>query len=523
MPRGVRASRGGVAALFALGMLVLAGIEIQAAPPEAFEVTYAPAVARGPVRARLYVMLGAANGPGEPRFGPSWFGTQPFFAVETKDWQPGQAWKVGADAAGFPGALSALPAGSYKAQAVLRLNPDTHRLGNGEGNAYGPIVEFEVKEGAEPSANVPLLVDTIVPPRTFPESDRLKLVELPSPLLSAFHGREIRQRAAVVLPKRLVDGTETGKLPTVYIVPGFGGDHFMARSMAGEGAGSSGYGRIADDFIRVVLDPDCGTGHHVFANSANNGPRGKALVEEFIPYLEKTFPMLADPRARLLTGHSSGGWSTLWLQVNYPEFFGGTWSTAPDSMDFHDFSGINLYSKDVNLFRDEKGDRRPIGRQKGRVVLWLATFSKVEDVIGDGGQLHSFEAVFSPKGKDGRPRPLYDRETGAIDPETVRAWESYDIRAILERDWPTLGPKLAGKLRVITGEEDTFYLDGASRLLKAALAKLGSDAVVEMVPGRDHGTVLDDALWRRIDREMRQTVSAVRPDLAPKPEEAEAR
>ena len=44
------------------------------------------------------------------------------------------------------------------------------------------------------------------------------------------------------------------------------------------------------DLVRIILDPDCGTGHHVFADSATNGPRGKALIEEFIPYLEKTFP-----------------------------------------------------------------------------------------------------------------------------------------------------------------------------------------------------------------------------------------
>ena len=52
---------------------------------------------------------------------------------------------------------------------------------------------------------------------------------------------------------------------------------------------------IGKDFIRVVLDPDCGTGHHVFADSATNGPRGTALVEEFIPYIERTFPAIADP------------------------------------------------------------------------------------------------------------------------------------------------------------------------------------------------------------------------------------
>jgi S-formylglutathione hydrolase FrmB len=507
----------------AAGLLGLGSPIGAAAAPPAFEVTYAPAVARGPVTARLYVMLASGEGGRrEPRFGPDWFRPQPFFAVEARDWQPGQPLVVGADAAGFPAPLAELPPGSYRAQAVLRLNPDTHRLGDGEGNAYGPVVSFEVKADAAPAAAVPLLVETVVPPREFRETERLKLVTLPSPILSAFHGRPIRHRAAVVLPKRVADGSDTGRLPTLYIIPGFGGDHFAARAIAGEGFGFDWYGRIADDFVKVVLDPDCGTGHSVFADSATNGPRGKALVEEFIPHLEKTFPLLADPRARLLTGHSSGGWSTLWLQVTYPEFFGGTWSTSPDPVDFHDFSAIDLYAEGANVFRDAMGDRRPIARRAGRAVLWLEDFSRMEDVIGDGGQLRSFEAVFSPRGADGKPRPLYDRKTGAVDPETARAWEAYDIRAILEKDWPTLGPKLAGKLHVITGAEDTFYLEGAVVRLKAALEKLGSDAAVEVVPGRDHGTVLDAALGRRLDGEMRRAVSALRPDLAPKEKAAAA-
>ena len=112
----------------------------------------------------------------------------------------------------------------------------------------------------------------------------------------------------------------------------------------------------------------------------------------------------------------------------------------------------------------------------------------MDDVIGWGGQLGSFEAVFSPLDRDGRPRKLWDRATGAIDPEVAKAWEAYDIRLVLERNWPTLGPKLKGKLHVITGDLDTFYLEGAVKLLKESLAKLGSDAVVEIIPGRDHGT-----------------------------------
>ena len=260
------------------------------------------------------------------------------------------------------------------------------------------------------------------------------------------------------------------------------------------------------ELIRVILDPDCGTGHHVFADSAFNGPRGRALVEELIPHIEKNFPAIAKPQARFVNGHSSGGWSSLWLQVAYPDVFGGVWSISPDPVDFRDFQQINLYEAGENMFRDRGGDPRPIARRGTRPVLFYESFSRMEDVIGDGGQLHSFEAVFSPIEKDGRPRPLYDRATGKVDPETAKTWEAYDIRLVLERGWNSLAPKLAGKIHVVMGDLDTFYLEGASRRLKESLARLGSDAVIEIVPNRDHSTILDAGLAERFNREMNEAL-----------------
>ena len=192
--------------------------------------------------------------------------------------------------------------------------------------------------------------------------------------------------------------------------------------------------------------------------------------------------------------------------MTYPDVFGGTWSTSPDPVDFRDFQKIDLYAPGENMFRDRAGNRRPIARMGTRPILFYDHFSKMDDVIGWGGQLGSFEAVFSPIGRDGRPRKLWDRSTAAIDPEVAKAWEAYDIRLVLERNWPKLAPKLKGKLHVITGGLDTFYLEGAVQLLKKSLMKLGSDAVVEIIPNRDHGSVLDARLAQRLDREMKAAV-----------------
>jgi S-formylglutathione hydrolase FrmB len=250
----------------------------------------------------------------------------------------------------------------------------------------------------------------------------------------------------------------------------------------------------------VHLDPTVPTGHCVFADSANNGPWGTALVKEFSPYIEKTFRGYGKPEGRFVTGHSSGGWSSLWLQVTYPETFGATWSTAPDPVDFRDFQQIDLYQQGVNMFTDSAGKPRPLARRGDEPIIFYKQFSDMERPIR-GEQLGSFEAVFSPRDKDGQPRTLWNRITGAVDNDVALAWRKYDIGHILRTQWKELEPKLKGKLHVYMGTQDTFYLEGAVELLQKDMKALGSDAKVELFPG-DHSTVMTRSLRTRIDKEM---------------------
>jgi hypothetical protein len=71
---------------------------------------------------------------------------------------------------------------------------------------------------------------------------------------------------------------------------------------------------------------------------------------------------------------------------------------------------------------------------------------------------------------DGYQAKLWDAETGAIDPEVAKCWrDHYDLRALLQRDWERLGPRLQGKLHVTMGTKDTFYLDAAAHRLEQFL------------------------------------------------------
>ena len=467
---------------------------LAAAAPLEFRLTFDRSASAGPFTGRVYVMLTKADTQALPS-GPNWFKPEPFFARDVKDWRPGEPLVLGADALGFPYPLAKLPKGTYTAHAVMDFDRGDLRFSSAEGNAHSKPLRREF----DPTSTGPvaLKIDQIYKARRFVETERVKLVDVESKLLSAYHGRPVRLRAGVVLPASFAKEPRR-RYPVVYEVPGFGGDHFGAFRAASRNPSDV----AGIEVVYVVLGPGCRLGHHVFADSANNGPCGRALVEELIPHVEAKFRGLGRPEARLVTGHSSGGWSSLWLQVTYPDFFGGVWSTAPDPVDFRDFQRIDLTRGGTNMFTDADGRQRPLARRGGKPVLWYKAFSDMEEVMGHGGQLASFEAVFSPRGPDGRPRRLWDRSTGAVDPEVARSWQRYDIGLVLERNWKALGPKLAGKLHVYCGGEDTFYLEGAVALLKESLAKLGSDAVVEIVPGRDHGNLLDRKMRERIAREM---------------------
>jgi S-formylglutathione hydrolase FrmB len=420
--------------------------------------------------------------------------------MDVTDWTPGTDLVFGPETAarilGHPQSFSDWQPKEGKVQAVIRFNPWERDVGRGAGNGFSSARELsaDVTSGGEP-----LLVDQLVPGQVFEETASIRLVSHRSVLLSEFHRQPVLMRASVLLPASYATQKER-RYPVVYVIPGFTGTHhaFLATKDPPGSENPTGV-----EFIRVILNPDCPLGHHVFADSANNGPWGQALIEELIPELDRRFRTIPQATARLLNGHSSGGWSSLWLQVSYPETFGGTWSTAPDPVDFRDFQMINVYRPGENVYRTPDGSRQPIARKsKTEVLLWYDDFDHMEEVLGQGGQLHSFEAVFSPRGEDGRPKPLWSRRTGDIDPAVAKAWEAYDIRLLLERNWATLGPRLAGKLHIFMGDQDTFYLEGATILLKESLQKLGSDAVVEIHPGKDHRTVLTGELQTRMRREM---------------------
>jgi len=191
---------------------------------------------------------------------------------------------------------------------------------------------------------------------------------------------------------------------------------------------------------------------------------------------------------RLLTGHSSGGWTVLWLQTHYPKVFTACWSSSPDPVDFRSFQQIDLYN-DKNMFYAKDSSLRMAGTIAGRFPwIFMKNMYDMEHVIWRGEQMHSFNFVFSTMNSDGTPRSLINEATGDIDPVTFEHWKQYDISLYVRTNWQQLKPDLQGKIRVSVGSQDNFLLNYPVHLLDDEMKKIDAGFVFGYYPG-DHFTV----------------------------------
>ena len=238
---------------------------------------------------------------------------------------------------------------------------------------------------------------------------------------------------------------------------------------------------ISDDFPRfIVIEVQHANPYYddsYAVNSANIGPYGDAITYELIPYIEEQFRGVGEGWGRFLYGGSTGGWEALAVQVLYPDEYNGTFAACPDPIDFRAYTLVNIYDDDNAYYVDGpfKRIKRPVRRNYlGEVDATIEDYNHMELALAtrgrSGDQFDIWQAVYSPMGEDGYPKPIWDKRTGEIDHDVARYWrDNYDLRYILERDWATLGPKLQGKIHIYCGDMDNYYLNNAVYLTEAFL------------------------------------------------------
>lgn len=440
-------------------------------------------------------------------------------AREVARLEPGATVDLDADVTAFPTPFSQLKPGRYAVQAVLDRDHSYNYTGRSGGDLVSGVVEMDLPGDAaqlltlattipeadplQPLSNVPAAMKPVyaaAKPDIHP-------IDFASASLSSFWGRPVALHGWVVTPPDYA-AHPGRRYPTVYYTQGFGGSLRSLHDVAVARWDEMKTGK-SPSMIWVGIDQSSSSGTSEFVNSVNNGPWGQALTAELIPHLERQYRMDAKPAGRLLTGHSSGGWAALWLQVNYPKLFGGAWPTSPDPSDFHNFLGVDLYARGANVYRKPDRTPWPLAQDKGEMLVSIEDFTRREVVVGEyGGQMASFEWVFSPRGADGLPLPMFDRATGAVDSAVIAYWkEHYDVAERLRRHWPELRRDLDGKIHLTVGSADTFFLDGSAHRLEATMKELGARTDFRYLEGRGHFDLYTEGddrwgLYKTIAREM---------------------
>ena len=485
-----------------------------------FSITIADSLHRIPLDGRLLLILSDTGSDEEPRnLVSDDYRSAQVFGMDVTGWENGEAKVFTGNADGAPlASFDEIPEGEYRVQAALHLY-ETFNLASGHtvslpmdrgegqnwrtapGNLFSKPVRITIEKNVRKRYNIRL--DEVNPPIPEPEDTRyVKHIRIESKLLTEFWGRPMYLGAHILVPEGFDEHPEArypicifhghfpsdfGDFRTEPPDPGMKPDTSERFRITGyniiqqQSAYDFYMKWISKDFPRMLIveiqhaNPYYDDSYAV--NSENLGPYGDAITYELIPEIEKRFRGIGEGWSRFLYGGSTGGWEALAVQVFYPDEYNGCFAACPDPIDFRAYCLVNIY-EDENAYHDSGpfgNIERPAHRDwLGQVSSTVRGQNLMENAIGNnsrsGGQWDIWQAVYSPRGDDGYPKPIWDKKTGVIDREVAEYWrENYDLRHILQRDWKTLGPKLEGKIRIYCGDMDNYYLNDAVYLMEEFL------------------------------------------------------
>lgn len=471
-----------------------------------FEIAFPESLSSKPLDG--HILLGISrNKESEPRFQleeEEALSAQ-FFGLDVNGWKPGTPAIVDEATLGYPlVSLREIPAGDYYVQAVLNVYSTYHRADGhaiklppdmGEGQQWnrkpGNLLNKPMFVHIDPSKGgvIRIALDDRIAPIPPPQDSKyVKHMRMQSKLLSEFWGTPTYLGAIVVLPQGFEEHPNA-HYPLLIDHGHFASDfrfflaempkdippeHLQITQLANRFYQDWTSGHLPRMLLIMLQHANPYYDDSYAVNSANLGPYGDAITQELIPEIEKRFRGIGQPWARALMGGSTGGWEAAAQQIFYPDYFNSAYCFCPDPVDFRGYQNVNIY-EDKNAFWDVgpfgKVPRAEMRTETGKLLAVMEPTVRREEVMGTHGrsteQFGIWQAVFSPVGADGYPKPIWNPATGAIDPEVAAYWkEHYDLRYILQRDIATLGPKLAGKMHFAVGDMDTWYLNNAVHMMQ---------------------------------------------------------
>ncbi len=226
---------------------------------------------------------------------------------------------------------------------------------------------------------------------------------------------------------------------------------------------------MADGRLRpaIYVLPDCFTryGGSQYLNSAATGRYEDYVIDEIVPYIDRTYRTIAGPEGRGVFGKSSGGYGSIMLGMKHPEVFGAVACHSGD-MAFE-----LCYQPDFPKFLNA------IQKAGGLEKWWIEFERKVKKESRDVEAVNilAMAAAYSPASAPlGQPLPIdfpFDLETCELKADVWARWLKFDPVRLVDR--------YAGNLRQLRllfidcGSRDEFNLQFGARILVRKLKELG--------------------------------------------------
>lgn len=234
-------------------------------------------------------------------------------------------------------------------------------------------------------------------------------------------------------------------------------------------------------FIAVFPDASTKLGASQYVNSATNGPYMDWLCDEIVPFVDAQFNTRADPAARAVLGHSSGGFGALVTAMLRPDAFLHLLSSAGDG--FYENIYLGAIGETVAAIQSAGG----VGKFIDKFLACPNPSAMLSKSDFLAMMILCMCTCYSPNPSvpDLKADLYFDPEDGRVRPDVWEKFLAWDPVRMVGRYEGALGKMKS--IRLDAGLQDEYGLQWAHRQFAAELRARGIPYELNEFEGKHTG------------------------------------
>ena len=316
-------------------------------------------------------------------------------------------------------------------------------------------------------------------------SGTLDRIVVQSELLEGNPLRDPARRPLYVYRSPGVEAGAEPRVPSVYMLQGFGGqlDNWISR----DGMDPTTIERLDAMFaagecppaVIVFVDAWTSRGGSQFLNSTSTGRYMDYLCDEVVPFVDQGYPTLPGPEYRGVSGKSSGGYGAMAVSMLRPDVFGALASHAGDAL--FECCYAPEFPVVARTLRDHFDGSWDVFRRR------LATADHFEwGLFAAPFALYGTACAYTPDpDRPGEALIPFEIATGRLIDDVWQQWLRLDPVRMADAHADAL--RRMRRIYLDAGRQDEFFLDLGAQAFSAELDRLGVQHTLELFDGRHGG------------------------------------